>query len=43
LKSVANNEFDTAFEAMANRIASVSNNQLAMQKMILNRAINAAK
>jgi hypothetical protein len=43
LKSVANNELDTAVEAMANRISSVSINQLAMQKMILKRAINAAK
>jgi enoyl-CoA hydratase len=43
LKSVAKNELDTAVEATANSIASVSINQLAMQKMILNQAINAAK
>lgn len=39
LASVANDKLDTAVEAMADRMASVSINQLAMQKIVINQAI----
>jgi len=41
LKSVPDDQFDAAVEAMAERMASVPINQLAMQKMFVNQAIEA--
>ena len=39
LKSVPTAEFDTEVEAMAQRMATVPINQLAMQKMVINQAM----
>lgn len=39
LKSVPDDELDKAFDALADRMASVPVNQLAMQKMVINSAI----
>jgi len=41
LKSVPDDQLDAAVEAMAERMASVPINQLAMQKMVVNQAIEA--
>ena len=41
LKSVPDAELDAAVEAMAARMATVPINQLAMQKMVINQAIEA--
>ncbi len=41
LKAVPDDELDGAVEAMARRMASVPVNQLAMQKMLINQAIEA--
>ena len=38
LKSVPEETLDDEVEAMANRLASVPKNQLAMQKMVINQA-----
>ena len=42
LKAVPDDRLDEEVEAMANRIASVPVNQLAMQKMVINQAIEAS-
>lgn len=41
LKAVTDAELDDEVEAMAARLASVPINQLAMQKMVINRAVEA--
>ena len=41
LKSVPEEALDDEVEAMANRLASVPKNQLAMQKMVINQAVEA--
>ena len=41
LKSVPEETLDDEVEAMANRLASVPKNQLAMQKMVINQAVEA--
>jgi enoyl-CoA hydratase len=41
LKAVADDKLDAEVEAMADRMASVPINQLAMQKMVINQAIEA--
>ena len=41
LKAVPEAELDAAVEAMAHRMASVPVNQLAMQKLVINQAIEA--
>jgi enoyl-CoA hydratase len=41
LKSVPDDQLDAEVEAMADRMASVPINQLAMQKMVINQAIEA--
>ena len=41
LKAVPDDQLDTEVEAMADRMASVPVNQLAMQKMVINQAIEA--
>ena len=41
LKSVPENELDAEVEALAARMASVPINQLAMQKMVINSAVEA--
>ncbi|MDP6927820.1 MAG: crotonase/enoyl-CoA hydratase family protein, partial [Rhodospirillales bacterium] len=42
LKAIPDDQLDKEVEAMANRMASVPINQLAMQKMVINQAIEAA-
>ncbi len=42
LKAVPEGELDDEVESMANRMASVPINQLAMQKMVINQAIEAS-
>jgi enoyl-CoA hydratase len=42
LKAVPDDQLDTEVEAMAERMASVPVNQLAMQKMVINQAIEAS-
>ncbi len=42
LKAVPDDRLDEEVEAMANRMASVPVNQLAMQKMVINQAIEAS-
>ena len=42
LKAVPEAKLDDAVEEMANRMTSVPINQLAMQKMVINQAIEAA-
>jgi len=41
LKSVPASELDSAVEAMAERMTTVPVNQLAMQKLVINQAIEA--
>ena len=42
LKSVPENKLDEEVEAMASRLSTVPINQLAMQKMVINQAVEAA-
>lgn len=42
LKAIPDDRLDEEVEAMANRMASVPINQLAMQKMVINQAIEAS-
>ena len=42
LKAIPDDRLDKEVEAMANRMASVPINQLAMQKMVINQAIEAS-
>ena len=42
LKAVPDDQLDQEVEAMARRMASVPVNQLAMQKMVINQAIEAS-
>ena len=42
LKSVPEHELDTEVESMANRLTSVPINQLAMQKMVINQAVESS-
>jgi enoyl-CoA hydratase len=41
LKAVPDDDLDSAVEAMANRMAGVPVNQLAMQKLVINQAVEA--
>ena len=42
LKSVHEDKLNDEIEAMANRLSSVPINQLAMQKMVINQAVEAS-
>ena len=42
LKAVPDDQLDSEVEAMAERMASVPVNQLAMQKMVVNQAVEAS-
>ncbi len=42
LKAVPDDQLDSEVEAMADRMASVPVNQLAMQKLVINQAIEAS-
>ena len=42
LKSVPENRLNSEVESMANRLATIPINQLAMQKMVINQAVEAA-
>jgi enoyl-CoA hydratase len=41
LNAVPDDDLDSAVEAMANRMAGVPVNQLAMQKLVINQAVEA--
>ena len=43
LKSTPNDRLDAEAETLAERMATVSVNQLAMQKMVINQAIEATR
>ena len=41
MKSVPENQLNSEVERMANRLATIPINQLAMQKMVINQAVEA--